>query len=433
MQLKNRLKNIKLDDREILVSFDVVSLFTNIPVHTAIRNIMQKWNTIKNFTNIPYNKFLDILQFCLKDNNYFIYDKQIYHQIFGMPMGNPLSPTIADIVLDSLLDDAINELKNKNINIKYITKYVDDILAIIHVNDKDEILKTLNNHHPKIKFTIETEENNEIAYLDTKLRRVKDEISFDWYSKETASGRLMNFNSTQPKRQIINTATNFIERVLSISDTEFHNKNIKIINQTLIENSFPKTLINSLINTAIEKRRKNNHQINNTNSKEDTKFYSVQYIPGLTDNRIMKTTIKQNNISFAYKPNQTLSAIFTNVKTPIDRQQQNNVVYEIACKGKADESCNMIYIGTTKRALNTRVNEHKQDVAKGRESTALSQHIVETGHTADFTKVKILEKENNERKRFTKESLHIQQQIYKTLNFKEDTDNINGCYRVAIT
>ena len=49
-----------------------------------------------------------------------------------MPMGNPLSPTIADIVLDTLQDNVTSELKEQNIEIQLITKYVDDIFAIIN-------------------------------------------------------------------------------------------------------------------------------------------------------------------------------------------------------------------------------------------------------------------------------------------------------------
>lgn len=430
-QLKEQLVDIKLDKDNILISFDVVSLFTNIPVHTAIKNIMGKWNTIKNFTKIPSSKFLEILKFCLTDNNYFMYENKIINQIFGMPMGNPLSPTIADILLDCLLDEAITELKNRNIDIKYIAKYVDDILAVINIKDKDEILQVLNKYHHKIQFTMEIEENNEIAYLDTKLHREGDKIIFDWYAKETSTGRIMNFYATQPKNQIINTAKNFIYRVLNISDERFYHKNIPKIQQILTDNSFPKNLIKTLIEN-VRNQIRNKIQKTKHASDEDKHFYSVRYIPGLTDNRNIKTTIQSKNICYAYKPNQTLSTIFTNVKTPIDKQQQCNIVYEIQCNGGNDQNCDLIYIGTTKRTLETRVGEHMVDINKRKDSTALSQHINQTGHTADFENVKILDKETMEKKRMTIESLRIQQQIRRTMNHKEDTDNINTSYRVAI-
>lgn len=253
----------------------------------------------------------------------------------------------------------------------------------------------------------------------------------DWHSKETASGRIMNFNATQPKSQIINTAKNFIERVLRISDEEFHTKNTRKIYTILTENSFPVKLISNLIE-EINRRFKNNNRVSNTENINDKRFYSVQYIPGLTDNRNIRTAIKQNNISFAYKANKTLNTIFTNVKTPIDQQQQNNIVYEISCRGSKEQQCNQIYIGTTKRALATRMGEHRMDIAKGKDSTALSQHVLSTGHTADLEQVRIIDKERIERKRFTKESLHIQKQINRTMNLKEDTSNINASYMVAI-
>lgn len=434
LQVKEQLKNMKLQQGEMLVSFDVISLFTNIPVHTAIRNIMTKWNTIKDFTKIPSAKFLKILQFCLQDNNYFVYGKKTFNQIFGMPMGNPLSPTIADITLDCLLDEAILELEKKNIHIKYIVKYVDDILAIIHNDDKDEILSTFNKYHKKIQFTIEMENNGQLAYLDTKLHRIDNNIIFDWYAKATSSGRIMNFHTTQPKNQIINTAKNFIFRVINISDAQFHNKNIKIIKETLKNNSFPKNLVNLLLeNTLAIIQNKSNNQCNNIIDKQQQKkFYSVKYIPGLTNNKNLKTTMKTKNICFAYKPNTTLSTIYSKIKAPIDKKQQSNVVYEIQCNGTDNENCELIYIGTTKRTLETRMGEHQMDILKGRESTALAKHIIESKHTANIEGIRILDREGVERKRYTIESLRIQQNIHKTMNKKEDTDNISASYLTAI-
>ena len=97
----------------------------------------------------PKQMFLKILNFVLKDNNYFKCNNNFYHQTYGMPMGNPLSPTIADIILDTLLDDVINEVNEKDIKIKMLTKYVDDIFAVINKNDENIILNFLNNYHQK--------------------------------------------------------------------------------------------------------------------------------------------------------------------------------------------------------------------------------------------------------------------------------------------
>ena len=217
IELKERLNNITLNDDEILISLDVISLFTNIPIYLAIKNIMDKWDDIKHNTDINKSKFLQILNFCLRDNNYFNYENDIYIQTFGMPMGNPLSPTIANIILDKLLDECILQLKENDITIKFMVKYVDDIFAIVNKTDTEIILETFNTYHNKLQFTIEKEINNKIPFLDMQIIRQDNTIITDWYKKPTSSGRIINYFSTQPKNQKINTLYNIINKVIDIS------------------------------------------------------------------------------------------------------------------------------------------------------------------------------------------------------------------------
>lgn len=160
----------------------------------------------------------------------------------------------------------------------------------------------------------------------------------------------------------------------------------------------------------------------------------MRYIPGLIGNKTLRSTItnKNNNICFAYRANLTLSSIFTKTKTPTEKLQQNNVVYEVPCKGDNNNVCNLVYIGTTKRALQMRMSEHMTDIEKRKAKTALSQHTIETGHTADFDNIKIIDKEKREKTRMTLESLRIQEKIHNTMNTKEDCGNISASYCVAI-
>ena len=430
-QLKEKLTNIILDDDEVLISYDVIALFTNIPVHTAINIIMKKWHTIQHLTNIPKSQFLKILQFCLKDNNYFQFDNKMYHQTFGVPMGNPLSPTIANIVLDDLLEETINHLKAENIQIKTIFKYVDDFFAIIKKDDNNKILDHLNKYHNKLKFTSELEKNGQLPFLDVKLHRKNNKIIFDWYRKELASGRIINFHSTQPKKMVINTATNFIKKVLTISDAEFKNKNIEIIKETLTKNSFPITIINTLIkNYNCPKNNARNLQDGNTGKK----YFSVNYVPALTDTKSMRAIIPNTNTQFAHKSHTTLRTLFSNTKGKTARMEQSNVVYQIACKGSEESGgkCEMFYIGQTKRTLRTRLAEHEADIKKGKQTTGLAQHMHENKHTADFTNTKILDVERRENKRLTLESLRIQQKGELSMNFKEDKNSTNSVYALVL-
>lgn len=135
----------------------------------------------------------------------------------------------------------------------------------------------------------------------------------------------------------------------------------------------------------------------------------------------------------AYRSNETLQTIFRRKKATTDKQKQNDVVYEITCIGNESEKCGKVYVGTTKRMLSVRLNEHQADINKGTEKTALSQHTKERRHTADLKNVKILDKEKKANKRYTLESLRIQQRIDRSINTKEDKDNTKLQYSIAIS
>jgi len=76
----------------ILASF-VVSLFTNVPLDLAIKNIDKRWESIKRFTKIIKNEFIAAINFVL--STYFTFISKIYKQTFGTPIGSPLSPIMA--------------------------------------------------------------------------------------------------------------------------------------------------------------------------------------------------------------------------------------------------------------------------------------------------------------------------------------------------
>lgn len=134
----------------------------------------------------------------------------------------------------------------------------------------------------------------------------------------------------------------------------------------------------------------------------------------------------------AYRRNKTLRPLFTKQKTKIDKMETNNVVYEVTCIGSESEMCNKVYVGTSKRKLGIRISEHKRDIKKGKETTALAQHAKDTSHQMDFENVKILDKEQKTNKRYTLESLRIQQRIKNSINTKEDKDNIKLQYSIAL-
>ncbi|XP_046398161.1 uncharacterized protein LOC124164967 [Ischnura elegans] len=93
----NILDDIKVKDTDILVSLDVVSLFTRVPLVDTIellQNIFDE-NTVKLFHHVL-------------TSTYFKYDQEFFEQTDGVPMGSPLSPAIANFYMEHFEEKALS-------------------------------------------------------------------------------------------------------------------------------------------------------------------------------------------------------------------------------------------------------------------------------------------------------------------------------------
>ena len=112
LQFSNEVSDIRINDDEVLVSFDVVSLFTAIPVNKACDYIKKKLEddtSLPSRTNLNISDIVSLLNFTLS-NNYFVFNDKIYKQIHGCAMGSPVSPVVANLCMEEIEESAINAL-----------------------------------------------------------------------------------------------------------------------------------------------------------------------------------------------------------------------------------------------------------------------------------------------------------------------------------
>ena len=95
------IRNVPIEDDEIMPSFDVTSLHTNILVIDTLNTILDYVNSDDQFTRktaIPQDKFLDLVNLVLTTTWYtFIF--QFYQQSDGVAMGGAASSTTAEMYM----------------------------------------------------------------------------------------------------------------------------------------------------------------------------------------------------------------------------------------------------------------------------------------------------------------------------------------------
>ena len=129
-------------DNEIMASFDVESLFTNVPIDAAEQAAMQKLEDDPNLadrTTLTPAQIADLLTFVLR-SIYFLYNGSIYEQKDAM--GSPVSAVIANLYMESFEEQAIT---TSSCEPRIWKRYVDDTFTILDRENVNDFLQNLNN------------------------------------------------------------------------------------------------------------------------------------------------------------------------------------------------------------------------------------------------------------------------------------------------
>ncbi|XP_072176463.1 uncharacterized protein [Diadema setosum] len=176
-EFAEEISELTFEQGEALVSFDVVSLFTNTPINQSldiVKDRLHKDTSLKERTNLTPDNIIGLLNFILT-TTYFQFNDQVYRQKFGAAMGSPVSPIVANLYMEDLEQTVLSTVPTA-IKPRLWKRYVDDILAIVKEECVDQLKDHLNQADVtgSIKFTHEMEESNSIPFLDTRIIKHPD-------------------------------------------------------------------------------------------------------------------------------------------------------------------------------------------------------------------------------------------------------------------
>ena len=178
------------------MSFDVTSLFTNVPVDLVIDDIANKLFSYDVASKLPFlqakkpitqNIFKKLLK--LSTEGMFIHNGKLFSQIDGVAMGNPLGPTLANWFLGMIEKKIFDQ--HLSFYPSFYVRYVDDVFAIFNSTIEVQMfLEVLNNQHPNLRFTCEEASGPSLPFLDVQLTICDREFNICVYRKPTFTGGL---------------------------------------------------------------------------------------------------------------------------------------------------------------------------------------------------------------------------------------------------
>ena len=122
-----------MNEQGILVSYDVVSLFTNVPLEEAIHILADKafsndWLNKTYGLCLEKEQLIELLRAATADK-LFQFNGVLYEQKDSVAMGSPLGPLLANVFMCSLE----GKLHDKDEMAKFYKRFVDDSCALCPV------------------------------------------------------------------------------------------------------------------------------------------------------------------------------------------------------------------------------------------------------------------------------------------------------------
>ena len=224
-----------------MCSFDVKSLFTNVPILETIQICLDTLYRSDDVIPPPIDETIlkKLLLRCTREVE-FSFNNQMFRQIDGVAMGSPLGPILANVFLgycESLIpEECWPELYKR---------YVDDTFSLF-IGGKQlavEFLAVLSRIHPSLQFTMEGETEDRLPFLDALVIRERRRFSTTVYRKPTATGVYTRWESFCPTSRKLALVRSLVLRAKRICFPQHLEEEMVRVKAILKENGYPLPII----------------------------------------------------------------------------------------------------------------------------------------------------------------------------------------------
>ena len=374
-----------------LGSFDVVSLFTRVPVREAIEVVgrfMRRDSTLSSRTKINLKTLCDLVEFCLT-SCYFLFRSSFYVQVDGVAMGSNLGCVVANIYMRFFEEMARCTALELSLPTPLLwLRYVDDILVMLHSEeDFTRLLTLLNSLRDSIEFTLELESEGQLPFLDLSIKKGDRGVVFGVYRKPTHTDMYLNRDSCHHPHVFNGLVTGLKKRAVTVCSTSELPAELRHLRSALAKNGYTRRDLSKLNSHSMASRHRSD--------EGSSKRVFLPYLPGLSHK--VSRCFKKAGLKVVFRPPPTLRSLLSRKKPK--QIEGLGFVYRIPCS-----SCSWSYVGETGRSIGQRIGEHRRAVRRLAASSEIANHVLETGHQMDWSNPECLSRESSHFGRLFKEA-----------------------------
>ena len=228
-------------------SFDVGSLFTNVPLDETIAICADTlYNIPDSQPCILKEVFVELLHSATSTVE-FSFDNTIYRQIDGVAMGSPLGPGLANIFVGCFEQKLFSEISKP----AAYFRYVDDTFVIFqNEKESEEFLIRLNGLHSSLQFTFE-KENNSLPFFDVHVEHTKGSYETKVYRKPKFTCQYLRWESFTPIKRRASLVSTLVHRALKVCSKSKLKEEINRIKEILLDNGYPEDFVRKQISKKI--------------------------------------------------------------------------------------------------------------------------------------------------------------------------------------
>ena len=321
-----RVKDLHVEEDEIMVSFDVVALYPSIPQNEAtaiIKQHLEEDNNLHERTKMTPTEIIELYEICV-NNTYFVFNMKLYSQVEGLAIGAATSGFSADIFMERIETNALSSLTRPP---KIWCRFVDDTFSILLKAIYQALFDALNIQHHRIKVTSEIQKDNKLSFLEVLSHIQTDKsLKFTVYRKPTHTDQYLHFNSNHHMSQKLGIPTTLNRRADKIvSDESEQIKEKEHVKRALKRCGYPAWSIDR------KKKERTVEQLREDGAFESSLGYApIPYVKHLSEK--LGKVFKKHNITTIYKPSRTLKSVLCNkIKDKVPDMDKTGVIYHIEC------------------------------------------------------------------------------------------------------